>query len=76
MWLYWHKPMKRNILECLSTPRALLNFFVLQWFGFRLGEGHWVRNRHTYNYALIIGVVPLTGWWGPYRGLRKWIPMV
>ena len=43
-----------------------LNFLILQWFFIRLAkvndvEGQFVR------WTVLRGVVPLTGWWSPYR---------
>lgn len=51
------------------TPVGWLNILVLQWFGVRLiHAGNWRRP-----VGLLFGVIPLTGWRGPYRGrLYMW----
>lgn len=51
------------------TPLYILNFVLLQWLGVRLarvvddddGETSW---------AVLRWIIPLTGWWSPYRYLR------
>ena len=48
---------------------GLFNFFVLQWFGFRLAKK--VGARTTWH--MLRWVWPLTGWWGRYRWIyRVW----
>jgi hypothetical protein len=52
----------------MNKPRGglrLLNTLLVQWFFMRVAvwgeKGGPVRG-----YRLLIGIVPLTGWWGPY----------
>jgi hypothetical protein len=48
---------------------GLSNFLLFQWFFLRLAfvydeVGGELKYRH---WMFIHGIVPLTGWWGPYR---------
>lgn len=69
------------------TPLGLLNFIVLQWFGVRLCAsydkpldvrhlGRWWSRYAPPRYiavrwSLLRWVVPLTGWWSPYRWIAR-----
>lgn len=70
-------------LEGVVTWVGWLNVLVLQWPGVRLAyrrEGWYSWRKRAgitrTHYSLMLGVVPLTGWWGRYiawgRGARLW----
>ena len=64
------------------TKLHFFNFYIAQWFGFRLSsannrkkewkpeKGGWVETDELEfsHWLLLIGVVPLTGWWSEYIG--------
>jgi hypothetical protein len=47
-----------------------LNFFVLQWFFFRLARMIDEEGR-TIRYLILGPVLPLTGWWSCYIWLKR-----
>ena len=69
------------------SPLGLLNFLVLQWFGVRLQaafdreewlagpRGRWwaadAPSGGAITWSLLRWVLPLTGWWSPYRWIAR-----
>lgn len=49
------------------TWLAALNYVVVQWFGARLARVEDDATGRVTGWALLVGVVPLTGWTTPYR---------
>lgn len=59
------------------TPLLLLNFVLLQWLGIRLAKVVCCSLESGVSIAidwqLLVGVVPLTGWWSNYVGpITRW----
>jgi hypothetical protein len=53
------------------TLLGALNFVALQWLGIRLAKIVHVslgKKEHTIGWSLLVGIVPLTGWWSRYIG--------
>ena len=54
----------------MPSALYLLNFVLLQWFFVRLAKV--VEDDGTVVcWMLLGGIVPLTGWWSPYRRVWK-----
>lgn len=53
----------------LRTSLGLLNFCFFQWYWIRLARV----GREGRHYGLIVGVVPLTGWWSNYVPRHPWL---
>jgi hypothetical protein len=48
-----------------------LNFLLLQWFTLRLAYVIDRASGKRLHFKLLLGVVPLTGWWSPYRWIWR-----
>lgn len=46
----------------------LLNLLLLQWFFVRLYRAIDIKTGRTVGFGLLLGIVPLTGWWSRYIG--------
>ncbi len=61
-----------------KSALGLFNFFLVQWFGFRLAKKvgartRWHGLRWGTTWHMLRWVWPLTGWWGRYRWIyRVW----
>lgn len=53
----------------MLTLLGATNFFVLQWFFVRLAAVFDSEGEFT-GWTWLVGVVPLTGWWSPYKYLK------
>jgi hypothetical protein len=59
------------------TPLGILNFGLLQWFFIRLSKAVILRSSgRIVSWAILCPVVPLTGWWSPYRSLGLSIRLI
>lgn len=45
---------------------GLLNFMLLQWIFVRLAKEVDTKSKKIVKWKLLIGIVPLTGWWNDY----------
>jgi hypothetical protein len=54
----------------MPSPLCLLNFVILQWFFIRLARISDKETGKVLGYKMLVGVVPLTGWWSDY--VRFW----
>lgn len=60
------------------TPLGALNFVLLQWFAVRLARRRWREFNtgrdgitHHVGWRIERWVLPLTGWFGPYRYIKR-----
>lgn len=60
------------------SPLGLLNFFVLQWFKFRLALVREDTKNRVIGFKFLTYVKPMTGWWNNYDyypSHDEWIPL-
>jgi len=67
--------VRRRWTRHVPTWLWFVNFLILQWMAIRLCRVGRLDTGARDGWGLLVGIVPLTGWWSRYRGIEP-IPVL